>query len=82
MHDCKVVKACWSHKNHTTTIFTLSHLKDYNITYWNYYNEFLHNMHTWNGPFSHKATCAWTLTMGPQNMHLVSKHGDQIVLFG
>jgi hypothetical protein len=29
----RFVKACWSHKNHTTTIFTLSHLKHYNITY-------------------------------------------------
>jgi hypothetical protein len=44
-------KGMWSHKNHTMTIFTLSHLKHYNITYWNYYNEFLHNVHTWNGPF-------------------------------
>ncbi len=45
----------------------------------------IHNMHTWNGPFPHKATCAWTLTNGAASkyalgMHLVSKHGDQIVL--
>jgi hypothetical protein len=66
MHDiinakCKVMKiyyawlqgckGMWSYKTHTMTIFTLSHLKHYNITYWNNCNKFFHNMHTWNGSF-------------------------------